>query len=298
MANSNSRTNREWYPPNGDTPALLKLYNSLVDEKVPFIPAAGAGSKQISWYACGPTVYDSAHMGHARNYVTFDVIRRVLEDYFGYNILYVMNVTDVDDKIILRARRNHLLQQYKQEQKDAQQVPTSSSQARQFLIPIVAVLFHPCLFSSRLLQRVTASSSCASAIEIAASTLFKLDQHTSMCHACVVCRLPRRSSQPFSQPLTSRPRSRQPLQARCPAQQTAGCALSWKGHSRMRSTSRSSCSRCRKSLQHSQQVRSAGAREATAQQWVGMETGREGGGGKEGVQQVQENCAVLTAGVA
>jgi cysteinyl-tRNA synthetase len=101
----------------------------LVDEKVPFIPAAGAGSKQISWYACGPTVYDSAHMGHARNYVTFDVIRRVLEDYFGYNILYVMNVTDVDDKIILRARRNHLLQQYKQEQKDAHQVPASSRRA-------------------------------------------------------------------------------------------------------------------------------------------------------------------------
>jgi cysteinyl-tRNA synthetase len=128
MANSNSRANREWFPPNGDAPSLLKLYNSLVDEKVPFIPAAGAGSKQISWYACGPTVYDSAHMGHARNYVTFDVIKRVLEDYFGYNILYVMNVTDVDDKIILRARRNHLLEQYKQEQKDAQQVPASSGQ--------------------------------------------------------------------------------------------------------------------------------------------------------------------------
>lgn len=124
MANSN-RSNREWYPPNADAPAVLKLYNSLVDDKVPFVPAAGAGSKQISWYACGPTVYDSAHMGHARNYVTFDVIRRVLEDYFGYNIQYVMNVTDVDDKIILRARRNHLLQQYKQEQKDAQQVPAS-----------------------------------------------------------------------------------------------------------------------------------------------------------------------------
>jgi len=129
MATNSSKSNREWYPPSGDGQALLKLYNSLVDEKVPFIPAAGAGSKQISWYACGPTVYDSAHMGHARNYVTFDVIRRVLEDYFGYNILYVMNVTDVDDKIILRARRNHLLQQYKQEQQDPQQVRTSTAAA-------------------------------------------------------------------------------------------------------------------------------------------------------------------------
>lgn len=124
MANTNSSgtVNREWFPPSADSPAVLKLYNSLVDEKVPFVPAAGAGSKQISWYACGPTVYDSAHMGHARNYVTFDVIRRVLEDYFGYNIQYVMNVTDVDDKIILRARRNHLLQQYRQQQADASQV--------------------------------------------------------------------------------------------------------------------------------------------------------------------------------
>jgi cysteinyl-tRNA synthetase len=121
-SNSSSKVSREWFPPNADSPAVLKLYNSLVDEKVPFVPAAGAGSKQISWYACGPTVYDSAHMGHARNYVTFDVIRRVLEDYFGYNIQYVMNVTDVDDKIILRARRNHLLQQYRQQQTDPSQV--------------------------------------------------------------------------------------------------------------------------------------------------------------------------------
>jgi cysteinyl-tRNA synthetase len=113
---------REWVPPAADGAAVLQLYNSLVDEKVPFIPAAGAHSRQISWYACGPTVYDSAHMGHARNYVTFDVIRRVLEDYFGYNILYVMNVTDVDDKIILRARRNHLLAQYRQQEKDPAKV--------------------------------------------------------------------------------------------------------------------------------------------------------------------------------
>eukprot|EP00798_Chlamydomonas_sp_ICE-L_P032698 gene32698-biopygen10730 len=85
------------------------LYNSLLDEKVPFVPASGPGNKSLSWYTCGPTV---SHMGHARNYVTFDIIRRVLEDYFGYNILYVMNVTDVDDKIILR--RNYLLAKYKE----------------------------------------------------------------------------------------------------------------------------------------------------------------------------------------
>jgi cysteinyl-tRNA synthetase len=125
---------REWYFPGGgqgsssstDVPAadpgVLCFYNSLVDLKVPFVPAAGPNSRQVTWYACGPTVYDSAHMGHARNYVTFDVIRRVLEDYFGYNILYVMNVTDVDDKIIFRARRNYLVAEYRKQNQDSQQV--------------------------------------------------------------------------------------------------------------------------------------------------------------------------------
>ncbi|GMH38778.1 hypothetical protein BSKO_06662 [Bryopsis sp. KO-2023] len=117
---------REWYPPAlGDSRPLM-LYNSLVDEKTVFVPSGGAGSKNISWYACGPTVYDSAHMGHARNYVTFDIVRRILEDYFGYNCLFIMNVTDVDDKIILRARRNFLLNKYKAATTDVQQVIADS----------------------------------------------------------------------------------------------------------------------------------------------------------------------------
>ena len=65
-------------------------------------------------------MYDAAHLGHARNYVTFDIVRRILEDYFGYSILYVMNVTDVDDKIIKRAKHRHLLAQYKQRTTDLQ----------------------------------------------------------------------------------------------------------------------------------------------------------------------------------
>jgi cysteinyl-tRNA synthetase len=48
-----------------------------------------------------------------RNYITFDIIRRILEDYFGYNVFVCMNITDIDDKIILRARRNYLFEQYK-----------------------------------------------------------------------------------------------------------------------------------------------------------------------------------------
>ena len=116
-------TERVWtQPKGGDGPdatapsvSQLHLYNSLVDKKVPFIPIAGSNSKAITWYTCGPTVYDSTHMGHARNYLAFDIVRRVLEDYFGYSILYVMNITDVEDKIILRARRNYLLKQYLEE---------------------------------------------------------------------------------------------------------------------------------------------------------------------------------------
>lgn len=51
-------------------------------------------------YVCGPTVYDSAHLGHARTYLSMDVLRRVLRDYFNYPTLYTMNITDIDDKII------------------------------------------------------------------------------------------------------------------------------------------------------------------------------------------------------
>ena len=58
---------------------------------------------RVGWYICGPTVYDSAHMGHARNYVNFDVLRRVMADYFRYDVRFIMNVTDIDDKIVMRA---------------------------------------------------------------------------------------------------------------------------------------------------------------------------------------------------
>ncbi len=62
----------------------------------------------LKWYSCGPTVYDSAHLGHARTYVSLDVIRRVLTDYFRFDITYALGITDVDDKIIARARERGL----------------------------------------------------------------------------------------------------------------------------------------------------------------------------------------------
>ena len=57
----------------------------------------------MGWYACGPTVYDDAHIGHARTYICFDIIRRVLSEHFGVPLLYAMGVTDVDDKILKRS---------------------------------------------------------------------------------------------------------------------------------------------------------------------------------------------------
>jgi cysteinyl-tRNA synthetase len=98
-----------WIVPNGGISVGLKVYNSLTKSKVEFIPTTG---RQVRWYMCGPTVYDSAHIGHARNYITFDIIRRILTDYFNYNVFSVMNITDIDDKIIVKARKNYLYQQY------------------------------------------------------------------------------------------------------------------------------------------------------------------------------------------
>ncbi|GJP42238.1 hypothetical protein CLOM_g1828 [Closterium sp. NIES-68] len=97
----------------------LRVNNSLCNEKVPFVPQQG---RRVTWYICGPTVYDSSHIGHARTYLSFDIIRRILEDYFGYDVFYVMNVTDVDDKIIARARRDYLIKQYLLATSDAAQV--------------------------------------------------------------------------------------------------------------------------------------------------------------------------------
>lgn len=77
----------------------LKVYNSLTKSKSPFIPVDPSG-KKVTWYACGPTVYDDAHLGHARNYVSTDIIRRIMRDYFKFDLDFVMNVTDIDDKVL------------------------------------------------------------------------------------------------------------------------------------------------------------------------------------------------------
>jgi len=82
---------------------VLRVYNTETRSKQDFIPVEDG---KVGMYVCGPTVYDNCHVGHARSYVAFDVIRRYLE-YKGLNVTYIQNFTDVDDKIINRsAERN------------------------------------------------------------------------------------------------------------------------------------------------------------------------------------------------
>jgi len=87
-----------------NTPASLRqltLYNSLTRTKTPFVPQS---SPRVTMYTCGPTVYDSAHVGNFRAFLTYDVLKRVLS-YLGYDVDHVCNLTDVDDKIIKRCDR-------------------------------------------------------------------------------------------------------------------------------------------------------------------------------------------------
>jgi cysteinyl-tRNA synthetase len=92
----------------------LQIHNSLTRQKEAFVPQDPAG-KKVTWYACGPTVYDDAHLGHARNYMSTDILRRILKFYFNFEVKFVMNITDVDDKIILRGRQQYLLAKLKKE---------------------------------------------------------------------------------------------------------------------------------------------------------------------------------------
>lgn len=78
----------------------LHLLNSLTGKLEKFDHDK---TKPIKWYTCGPTIYSSAHLGHARTFISFDVIRKVLL-YLGYSINYVMNITDIDDKIINKVK--------------------------------------------------------------------------------------------------------------------------------------------------------------------------------------------------
>ena len=82
---------------------MLKIYNTLTNQKDTFTPIEEG---KVRMYVCGMTVYDYCHLGHARVMVVFDVVVRYLRA-LGYDVTYVRNITDVDDKIIKRANENN-----------------------------------------------------------------------------------------------------------------------------------------------------------------------------------------------
>ncbi len=81
---------------------MLKIYNSLTRKKEQFKPITDG---KVGMYVCGVTIYDLCHIGHGRTFVSFDVVSRYLR-YLGYDLTFVRNITDIDDKIIKRAAEN------------------------------------------------------------------------------------------------------------------------------------------------------------------------------------------------
>ena len=78
---------------------MLRLHNTLTGKLEEFVPLDDG---KVKMFVCGPTVYDYAHIGNAKTYIQFDVIPRILR-YLGFNLAYLQNITDIDDKIISRA---------------------------------------------------------------------------------------------------------------------------------------------------------------------------------------------------
>ena len=85
----------------------IRIFNSLTKQKEEFVPLSG---KRVNMYSCGVTVYDRCHLGHARSLYVFDTITRYLR-YRGYQVHFVRNITDVDDKIIHKAQELNITTQ-------------------------------------------------------------------------------------------------------------------------------------------------------------------------------------------
>ncbi|XP_075165802.1 cysteine--tRNA ligase-like protein, mitochondrial [Haematobia irritans] len=95
-------TQHHWFkPPGVDTG--IRVYNCSARRQVPLILPH---ENYITWYSCGPTVYDSSHLGHASCYVKLDIIQRILKNYFNFNVVTAMNITDIDDKIIRKSQES------------------------------------------------------------------------------------------------------------------------------------------------------------------------------------------------
>lgn len=101
---SNVNTAFEWKQPNGYNTGI-NVYNCVARTTVPFIVR---NPNFVTWYTCGPTVYDSAHIGHAVCYMKLDIIQQILRNHFQLNLVTAMNVTDIDDKIIRRSQERQM----------------------------------------------------------------------------------------------------------------------------------------------------------------------------------------------
>jgi cysteinyl-tRNA synthetase len=125
---------------------MLRVYNTLTHKEEEFQTLE---PKVVKMYVCGPTVYSDAHIGHAMSAIVFDVVRRYLE-YRGYQVRYVMNFTDVDDKIIARANQQGVdpqalaetyIQAYRKHLADLNVQPaTSNPRATQTMDRILAMI--------------------------------------------------------------------------------------------------------------------------------------------------------------
>ncbi len=82
----------------------IRVYNTMTRTKEAFVPRE---QDKVAMYVCGPTVYNHIHIGNARTFLTFDIIRRYLT-WRGFDVTFVQNITDVDDKIIKRAAEEGL----------------------------------------------------------------------------------------------------------------------------------------------------------------------------------------------
>jgi cysteinyl-tRNA synthetase len=83
---------------------VLRVFNTMSGTEEEFIPIHG---NRVNMFVCGPTVYDHTHIGHARTYLAYDIVSRYLR-FKGYSVFYLMNLTDVDDKIIDRAKEKNI----------------------------------------------------------------------------------------------------------------------------------------------------------------------------------------------
>jgi cysteinyl-tRNA synthetase len=125
---------------------MLQIHNSLTGRKEPFTPLR---APHVGMYVCGVTVYDYCHVGHARCYIAFDLIRRWLR-HRGYDVRYVRNITDIDDKIIRRAAErgesaDALTRTYIQAMHEdfaalSIEPPDDEPRATEYLPPIIALI--------------------------------------------------------------------------------------------------------------------------------------------------------------